>query len=146
MPGLGRYEPQAYALMRIVIGLLFVCHGLSKLIGWPTPVPEGAPTFILYVAGPIEVVGGLLVAIGLFADWAAFLCSGLMAAAYFMAHAANGLLPIVNKGEPAVVYCFVFLYIAARGSGIWSVDAARAPAGARVTVNVRAPGASATTR
>ena len=146
MPGLGRYEPQAYALMRIIIGLLFMCHGLSKLIGWPTPVPEGAPAFVLYVAGPIEAVGGLLVAIGLFADWAAFLSSGLMAAAYFMAHQSSGLLPIANKGEPAVMYCFIFLYIAARGSGIWSVDEARSPAGARVTVNVRAPGASATTR
>ena len=145
MPGLRRYEPQIYAIMRIIIGLLFVEHGLNKLAGWPGAAHE-MPAFVLYIAGPIELVGGLLVAIGLFADWAAFLCSGLMAFAYFLAHAKNGFFPIVNQGEPAVVYCFIFLYIAARGSGIWSVDSLREPAGARVTVNVKAPGASATTR
>ena len=84
--------------------------------------------FVVYGAGGIELVGGALVAIGLFVAPAAFLCSGLMAAAYFMAHASNGFFPIVNKGEPAVVYCWLFLFIAAKGAGIWSADAARSKA------------------
>ena len=119
------YEAQTYALMRIVTGFLFLWHGSQKLFGFPGEMPPGAPPFVLYVAGPIELIGGLLVMIGLFTSWAAFLCSGLMAAAYWMAHGTTALLPIVNRGEPAVLYCFVFLYIAARGSGIWSVDASR---------------------
>jgi putative oxidoreductase len=118
------YEPQAYALLRIVAGLLFIWHGTQKLLGFPgTPPP--VPGFVAFIAGPIELIGGLLVMIGLFAGWAAFLCSGLMAAAYWMAHGFNALFPIANGGELAVLYCFVFLYIAAKGSGIWSVDAAR---------------------
>jgi putative oxidoreductase len=124
-PFLRPYEAQAYALLRIVAGLLFLCHGSQKLFGVPLPVPEGAPAFVLYVAGPIEFVGGLLVMLGLFTSWTAFLCSGLMAAAYWMAHGTNALLPIVNKGELAALYCFVFLFIAARGPGVWSVDGAR---------------------
>jgi putative oxidoreductase len=95
---------------------------MSKLFGFPTPVPAEAPAFVLYIAGPIELIGGALVMIGLFTRWSAFLCSGLMAFAYWMAHAFNALLPIQNHGEPAVLYCFVFLYIAAAGAGIWSVD------------------------
>jgi putative oxidoreductase len=138
MPGFLRpYEEQLYALMRIVVGFLFLWHGASKLIGWPEPVPAGAPAFVIWIAGPIELVGGFLVMVGLFGGWAAFLSSGLMAFAYWMAHGTHALLPISNKGEPAVVYCFVFLYIAARGSGIWSVDQARTPPGTRVTVEVR---------
>ena len=118
------FEPQAYALLRIVAGLLFIWHGTQKLLGFPgTPPP--VPGFIAFIAGPIELIGGLLVMVGLFAGWAAFLCSGLMAGGYWMAHGFNALFPIVNGGELAALYCFVFLYIAARGSGIWSVDAAR---------------------
>jgi putative oxidoreductase len=139
-PFLSRYQDHAYAVMRIVIGFLFLQHGLSKLVGWPAPLPEGVPAFVIWVAGPIELIAGLLVMIGLFAGWAAFLASGLMAFAYFMAHQKNGLLPIVNQGELAVVYCFVFLSIAARGSGLWSVDAARDKGGTRITVEVRATG------
>jgi len=119
------YESQTYALMRIVAGLLFLWHGTSKLFGFPSPVPAEAPTFVLYVAGPIELVGGILVMIGFFTRWAAFLCSGLMAVAYWMAHGLNHPFPLVNQGELAVLYCFVFLFIAARGPGIWSVDASR---------------------
>ena len=118
------YEPQTYALMRIVTGFLLLWHGSQKLFGFPGEVPAGAPPFVLYVAGPIELIGGALVMVGLFTSWAAFLCSGLMAAAYWMAHGTQALLPIINKGELAALYCFVFLFIAARGSGIWSVDAA----------------------
>jgi putative oxidoreductase len=137
-PFLGRCEQHVYAILRIILGFLFLQHGLSKLIGWPTAVPAGAPAFVVWIAGPIELVAGLLVMIGLFAGWAGFLASGLMACAYFMAHQKNALLPIANQGELAVVYCFAFLYVAARGSGIWSVDAAREPGARRVTVEVRA--------
>lgn len=119
-----RYDAHAYALLRIMSGALFLWHGSQKLLGFPKAAPD-APAFILYVAGPIELFGGILVAIGLFTRWSAFLCSGLMAAAYWMAHGRNHLLPVMNEGEMAVLYCFVFLFISAHGSGIWSVDAAR---------------------
>lgn len=120
-------NPQAYALMRFVAELLFMWHGTQKLLGFPGSPPT-LPPFVTYIAGPIELVGGLLVAVGLFAGWAAFFCSGLMAAAYWMVHGTQALFPIVNGGELAAVYCFVFLFIAAQGSGIWSVDAARGQA------------------
>ena len=120
-----RYERETYALLRIVAGFLFLWHGVQKLFGYPSGMPPGVPAFIIYVAGPIELFGGALVMIGLFTRWAAFLCSGLMAAAYWMGHGTKALLPIVNQGELAVLYCFVFLYVAARGPGIWSVDAGR---------------------
>jgi putative oxidoreductase len=119
------YEPQTYAAMRIVAGFLFLWHGSQKLLGIPGGVPEGAPAFVLYTAGPIELIGGFLVMIGLFTGGAAFLCSGLMAAAYWIGHGTGALLPVMNRGELAALYCFVFLFIAARGSGIWSVDASR---------------------
>ena len=119
------FDKQTYALMRIVAGLLFLWHGAQKLLGFPAPAPEGLPAFVTYVAGPVELVGGALVMIGLFTSWAAFLCSGLMAAAYWMAHGTQALFPLVNKGELAVLYCFVFLFISAKGSGIWSVDHTR---------------------
>lgn len=85
-------------------------------------MPDGMPFHITYVAGPIELLGGLFVMVGLFTRWSAFLCSGLMAFAYWMAHGTQAVLPIVNKGEPAALYCFVFLFISAYGSGIWSLD------------------------
>jgi len=131
------FAPQIYAALRILAGLMFLSHGLQKLVGWPAPVPEGAPAFVIYVGGAIELFGGALIAIGLLTRWAAFLCSGMMAVAFFMAHAGPalgqqgifGIIPLVNKGELAALYCFVFLYIAARGAGIWSVDGARGGAG-----------------
>ncbi|NKB81383.1 MAG: DoxX family membrane protein [Nitrospirales bacterium] len=116
---------QSYALMRIVVGFLFLFHGTQKLFSFPNAMPFEAPGLVLYVAGPIEALGGLLVMVGLFTRWAAFLCSGLMAAAYWMAHGTKALFPIENGGELAVLYCFVFLCISAQGSGIWSVDSAR---------------------
>ena len=122
------YEPQLYALFRIVIGFLFLWHGSQKLLGYPGTIPGEAPAFVLYTAGPIELVGGILVMIGLFTAPAAFVCSGLMACAYWMAHGFKALLPIMNHGELAVIYCFAFLFIAARGAGIWSVDASRGEA------------------
>ena len=122
---LGRFAPQIFAVLRIIVGLMFSMHGSQKLLGWPGDKggASGLPPLML-VAGVVELVCGLLVAIGFFADWAAFIASGEMAVAYFTAHAPHGPLPILNKGEDAVLYCFIFLFIAAYGSGIWSVDAA----------------------
>lgn len=123
MPGfLSPWTPQAYALMRIVAGFLFLCHGSQKLLGWPIAMPPGAPAVVVYVAGGIELVGGGLIMIGFLTRWAAFLASGLMAAAYWMAHGTKAIFPIENQGELAALYCFLFLFIAAYGSGIWSVD------------------------
>lgn len=123
-PFMQAFHAQAYALMRIVVGLLFLWHGTQKLFGFPLPPPP-VPPFVLYIAGPIELVGGVLVMLGLFAGWAAFLCSGLMAFAYWMVHGTRALFPIQNGGELAALYCFVFLFISSQGSGIWSVDAIR---------------------
>jgi len=111
--------------MRIVAGFLFLWHGAQKLFGIPSGMPGEAPAFIIYVAGPIELLGGILIMIGLFTRWSAFIASGLMAAAYWMAHGTAALLPIQNKGELAALYCFVFLFISSQGGGIWSVDALR---------------------
>jgi putative oxidoreductase len=119
-----RYATHAYALMRIVTGFLFLWHGTQKLFSVPMPPPQ-LPSIVIAIAGPIELVGGTLVMIGLFTGWAAFLCSGLMAFAYWMVHGMQAPLPIQNMGELAALYCFVFLYISTQGSGIWSVDAAR---------------------
>lgn len=116
---------QAYAMMRIVAGFLFLWHGAQKLFGYPAGMPAGVPAFITWVAGPIEFLGGALVMLGLFTRGAAFLASGLMAAAYWMGHGTQALLPIQNGGELAALYCFVFLFIATQGSGAWSVDGAR---------------------
>jgi putative oxidoreductase len=116
---------QCYALMRIIVGFLFLWHGTQKLFGFPSAMPGGVPAFITYIAGPIELIGGILVMIGLFTRWSAFLTSGLMAFAYWMAHGTKAVLPFQNGGELAALYCFVFLFISTQGGGIWSVDAAR---------------------
>ena len=118
---LGRFAPQAYALLRIVSGLLFACHGAQKFgmfggIGFQPPILSQ-----LWIAGVIEIVGGVLIAIGFFASIAAFIASGEMAVAYFQAHAPKGTWPLQNQGELAVLYCFLFLYIAVRGNGTLSV-------------------------
>jgi putative oxidoreductase len=123
---LREHEAEVYALIRIVTGFLFLWHGMQKLFGFPGAMPPGVPAFIIWTAGPIELVGGILVMIGLFTRPAAFLSSGLMAFAYWMGHGTKALLPVMNQGELAVIYCFVFLYIAARGAGVWSADGARA--------------------
>ncbi len=119
---LGRYSEPLYALMRLVVGLLFACHGAQKLFGVLGGQSQLANPKMI-AAGVIELVGGGLVALGLWAAWAAFVASGQMAVAYFTVHASGGFWPVVNKGELAVLYCFVFLYIASRGSGSLSVDA-----------------------
>lgn len=133
------YSSYAYALLRIVAGLLFALHGAQKLLGFPgggETVPLGS---LMGVAGIIELVGGILIMIGLFTRIAAFLASGQMAVAYFMAHVPKGMHPLVNQGEPALLFCFIFLFIAAYGAGIWSLDSLRhhrqpeaVPAGNRV--------------
>ncbi len=119
------YESHTYALMRIVAGLLFLWHGSQKLFGFPVEARPDSPVYITYVAGPIELFGGILVMIGLFTRWAGFLCSGLMAFAYWMVHGTSALFPLENRGELAALYCFVFLFIAAKGGGLWSVDGSR---------------------
>ena len=117
-----RLEDEVYALLRIVTGFLFLWHGMQKLLGFPGAMPEGVPAFVIYIAGPLELFGGVLVMIGLFTRPVAFVLSGLMAFAYWMGHGFHALLPILNLGELAVLYCFVFLFISAKGSGIWSLD------------------------
>jgi putative oxidoreductase len=122
---LGPYRPYLYALLRIVVGLAFAQHGAQKLfgvLGFTAPVPL---TSQLGVAGIIEFVGGILIAIGLFTSPVAFIASGEMAVAYFQQHFPKGLWPITNGGELAVLYCFIFLYFAAAGSGRLSIDSIR---------------------
>jgi len=120
---IGRFTPQAFALLRIVSGLMFMIHGTSKLLGWP---PSKMGTFSIAsmpgIAGVIELVCGALIVVGLMTGIAAFIASGEMALAYFTVHAKGGFWPIQNQGELAVLYCFVFLYFAAHGGGIWSID------------------------
>jgi putative oxidoreductase len=130
---LGQYSPYIYAVMRIVVGFLFACHGAQKLFGAFGGVDKRgatAPLLSLFgLAGIIELVGGLLIVVGFMTGYAAFIASGEMAAAYFTAHFPRGVWPIENTGELAVLYCFVFLYIASRGAGAWSIDQARARSG-----------------
>jgi putative oxidoreductase len=124
------WEPQTYALMRIISGYVLLWHGTQKLFGFP-PTDHPATGYIFWAAGPIELIGGVAVMIGLFTRPFAFLCSGFAAAAYWIAHGSftalpeSALLPVTNGGDLAVLMCFVYLYIAARGGGIWSVDQAR---------------------
>ncbi|MEC7860157.1 MAG: DoxX family protein [Pseudomonadota bacterium] len=118
-----QYEAQTYALLRIVSGFLFIFHGIPKM----QAIMAGEAGWMYYLAGPIEVIGGVMIMIGLCTSIAAFLSSGLMAGAYWLIHYSKmgGGLPIDNKGELAVMFCFAFLCIAAKGSGIWSVDSKR---------------------
>jgi putative oxidoreductase len=119
---MGKYSEVIYGLARIVIGLLFACHGAQKLFGmFGGQSRLSDPLFV--AAGVIEFFGGALVCLGLWAGYAGFIASGQMAAAYFIMHVPDGFWPIVNRGELAVLYCFVFLYIAAKGSGRMSIEA-----------------------
>lgn len=122
---LGRYATYLYAILRIVTGFLFMWHGTQKLFGFPPSQGGGGGDLstLMAVGGGIELIGGFLIMIGLFTSVAAFISSGTMAVAYFGWHfSMQQFLPIQNRGELAVLYCFVLLYIAARGSGIWSVE------------------------
>ena len=124
------WAPRAQALLRIVTGYLFLAHGMSKLFGVPHVAAfDNLQVFSLIgLAGILELAGGTLLLIGLFTRLAAFVLSGEMAFAYFIGHAPRGnfLVPMMNQGELAVLYCFVFLFFAAAGAGSWSVDSARA--------------------
>jgi putative oxidoreductase len=121
------WSPRLLSVFRIVLGLLFLAHGLVKLFGYPVGAQPGqVPLLSLFgLAGVLELVGGAAIVLGLFTRPVAFLLSGQMAVAYFMAHASQGLLPILNGGELAIIYSFAFLYFAAAGAGPWSLDAKR---------------------
>ncbi|MBT3463016.1 MAG: DoxX family protein [Gammaproteobacteria bacterium] len=118
---LANKEPQAYALVRIVTGFLFIFHGSQKLLNFPKEFTYDLSPLMI-AAGGIELIGGILVMIGLFTRPTAFICSGTMAVAYWMAHGMRDVFPMLNGGELAAMYCFVFLFIAAKGPGIWSLD------------------------
>jgi putative oxidoreductase len=125
---LERYADYTYALLRVVSGLLFFLYGTTKFFGYP-PLPPGVPATDLdalsTVAGSIELVAGFLILIGLFSGTAAFVASGEMAVAYFLVHQPMGFWPTTTRGGLAVLFCFIFLYIASRGSGVWSIDSLR---------------------
>jgi putative oxidoreductase len=118
---LARYQPIIYSVLRVVTGFLFLWHGSSKLFSFP-PAGGTMPAYIHYIAGIVEFAGGLLVMTGLFTRWAAFFCSGEMAVAYWGFHFPNAILPLVNHGELAMLYCFVFLFILFYGAGKFSID------------------------
>lgn len=120
---LDRLAPWVLSILRIMVALLFLEHGLSKLFGFPQPMPPSLLFSITWFAGVIEFVGGALVALGLFTRAAAFIMSGEMAIGYFFFHAPQGFFPILNHGDAAILYCFVFLYLVFAGAGPWSLDA-----------------------
>ena len=123
---LQRWQPQLLALLRIVVGLLFIEHATQKFFAFPVPFPLPGPLPpMLIAAGAIELVGGILITVGLFTRLAAFIAAGEMAVAYFVGHFPKGFWPAANMGEAAILYCFIFLYLAAAGAGAWSVDGAR---------------------
>lgn len=136
-----RYREISYALLRMVAGLMFASHGAQKLFGMFGGQPVDKP--LMVVGGILELVLGLAVAVGLFARPAAFVASGEMAVAYFMAHAPKAFWPVENKGENAVLYCFYFLMVAAYGAGIWSFDALRETGAVRVPAVHATPSRSA---
>jgi putative oxidoreductase len=120
MNALKKCEPYAYAALRIVFGFMFACHGASKIFGF---FGGHKPNDVLgWTGAGIELVGGVLILIGLLTPLAAFIASGEMAVAYFMVHQRHSFFPIVNQGELAVIYCFVAFFIACRGAGKWGVD------------------------
>lgn len=120
---LNHFESHFLSLLRLVSGLLMMQHGGQKVLGYPVAAHSEFVLFsVMGLAGILELAGGFLLVIGLFTRPAAFILSGLMAVAYFMAHAAKGFYPMVNGGELAVLYCFVYLFLAAAGGGAWSVD------------------------
>lgn len=122
---LSRWQPQLLAILRIIAALLLLEHGLMKLFHFPAPQMSGPLPPLLVAAAVIELVTGVLMAVGLFARLAAFVAAGEMAFAYFIGHFPKSFWPGVNMGDAAILFCFVFLYIAAAGPGAWSVDGAR---------------------
>ena len=127
------WEPRMLSILRIIVGLLYMEHGLEKIVGFPVQPNHRAYalfTLVPGLQGLLELVGGLLLALGLYTRIVAFILAGNMAVAYFMAHAPRGFFPLLNGGELAIVYCFVFLYFWLSGGGEWSLDRLRAPASA----------------
>ena len=120
---LAAWTPRALSVLRIVTGLLFLEHGTGKLLGFP-PSDHVAPTLfsLIGVQGVLELVGGFLILIGLFTRPVAFILAGNMGVAYFMAHAPKSFFPTVNGGQLAILFCFVFLFLAFAGGGVWSAD------------------------
>ena len=125
LPWLSGWQPQLLALLRIVTALLLLEHALMKFFHFPAAQVPGPLPPMLIAAGAIELVAGILITLGLFTRLAAFIASGEMAVAYFIGHFPHGFWPALNKGEAAILFCFVFLYIAAAGAGAWSIDEAR---------------------
>ena len=119
------WAPRLLGLLRIVTALIFMAHGTQKLLGFPAPPPSGQPPLLSLfgVGGVLELVGGLLLLFGLFTRSVAFLLAGEMAVAYWMFHAPKNFYPVLNGGDAAILYCFVFLYLVAAGPGSWSLDA-----------------------
>jgi putative oxidoreductase len=122
MKFLANFQEQAYALLRITAGFMFLLHGTQKFFNFPQQYPYGELGFLSIAAGSIELIGGVLIILGLTTRGAAFLCSGTMAVAYWLVHGTKSFYPLVNGGELAALYCFIFLFIACKGSGIWSMD------------------------
>jgi putative oxidoreductase len=127
---LSRYSPTALGVFRVVFGLLWLCHGLSKVIGWPVGPATAVGRWPDFYAGWIELVTGVLITAGLFTRIAAFFAAGEMAFAYFTVHLPHGFLPLVNHGEEAVMFCFAFLLLMFIGPGAYALDNRRAAAGA----------------
>lgn len=125
---LNPWAPRVLSIVRIVAGLIFMAHGTQKLLGFPVSDMHPPMFSIFWFAGVIELVAGALITVGLFTRPAAFIASGSMAFAYFMAHAPQSFFPALNGGDAAILYCFFFLYLVFAGPGEWSVDAKRGAA------------------
>ena len=124
---LATWSPRLLSILRIIVGLLFLEHGTSKYLSLPVSPSTGVtPMSLSGINGIIELIGGVLIVLGLFTRPVAFILAGDMAVAYFIAHAPRGFFPLLNAGELAIVYCFVFLYLAVAGGGVWSLDHLRA--------------------
>lgn len=135
------WSDRAVSVLRIVAGFLFMSHGMQKLLGFPAPAAHSFQLFTLSgFAGVLELFGGILLLIGLFTRPVAFILSGEMAFAYFIAHAPQNFWPLINRGELAVLYCFVFLYFAVAGGGVWSLDNALRAGRTEAASPSRAPG------
>ncbi|MGO4573022.1 DoxX family protein [Microvirga sp. 2TAF3] len=117
------WAPRLLSILRIIAALIFMAHGTQKLLGFPaSPNPAPAMFSMMWLAGALEIVGGVLLTLGLFTRPVAFILSGQMAVAYWMAHAPRSPFPVLNGGDAAILYCFVFLYLVAAGGGLWSLD------------------------